>query len=432
MKLSIGRAMKLFSLGVLGIAAAGLIWLGIANLLAGRRLEAQLADLRAAGEPTSLAELARKPIEPEANAATYLRQATNDLMAIEKQVEAALDAATAEQQEHFHDRHHATPPVYEATQSAFASHAGAVPLLEKAAACPHYDPQLDYSKGPQQFIEQYVELSQDVRQPIRVLNYRVVMLLAQGKHDEALQTCTLMFRLIRHLDDRPLLINYLVTLAVRGVAVGAANTVLRSGPLPATAYQALETELARHDLVATRQMALRTDRAYGIDQFAEFHVMVGYMMLPWGKDDETSYLKLLEAKIQNAGLPYHDSQSRARARAILDGAGPLTRLMEPVLDASSEATAQTNARLRALRVLNSILQREQAGEMGEVKLADLGLPAEATADAYNGKPLIVKKRPDGWLIYSVGPNQTDDDGKLDDHQTDVGVGPISRHSARAE
>ncbi len=43
-----------------------------------RRLEEQLAERRARGEPLSIAELARPPIPPERNAATWLRRAQAD------------------------------------------------------------------------------------------------------------------------------------------------------------------------------------------------------------------------------------------------------------------------------------------------------------------------------------------------------------------
>ena len=48
------------------------------------RLERQLAAIREAGNPICLADLARQPIEPEKNAATYLRRAEADADAIVK------------------------------------------------------------------------------------------------------------------------------------------------------------------------------------------------------------------------------------------------------------------------------------------------------------------------------------------------------------
>jgi hypothetical protein len=418
------RTLKLSGLGLLGIVGIGLIWLAVAKAAAEGRVEEKLAELRAAGQPTSLADLARKPIPPESNAATYLRRAADDLAAIEKEVEGALDAATAREQEDFAYRHHATPAVQKAMQAAFASHPNAIPLLEKAAECPHYDPQLDYSKAPQQFLKEYLESSQDVRRPIRVLDYRVVMLLMDEQREEAFQTCLTMLRLARHFDPRPLVINFLVTLAVRGVTIAATDDVLRSGPLPLACYDSLNAELARHDLGHARQAALRSERAFGIQKFREDSALRAYLKSPSGMDDQASYLDFMEEAIQMAGRPYFDRQARAKTKVILVRAGPLTKSVAPALEAESVALARTQAGLRALAVLSAILVREQAGKTDEPKLSNLGLPAEVTTDPFNGKPLIVKKTPEGWLIYSVGMNLQDDGGKVDSELNDVGLGPV--------
>ena len=50
-------------------------------------LSGQLAAIRKAGDPLTLADLARKPIPPEKNAATYLRQAEADVTAIQNEMQ---------------------------------------------------------------------------------------------------------------------------------------------------------------------------------------------------------------------------------------------------------------------------------------------------------------------------------------------------------
>jgi hypothetical protein len=57
-------------------------------------------------------------------------------------------------------------------------------------------------------------------------------------------------------------------------------------------------------------------------------------------------------------------------------------------------------------------------------LSALNLPPEVLVDPFSGKPLQVKRTPEGWLIYSVGKNLQDDGGEFED-ALDVGVGPIS-------
>ena len=75
-------------------------------------------------------------------------------------------------------------------------------------------------------------------------------------------------------------------------------------------------------------------------------------------------------------------------------------------------------------MLNALQTHVPAGSNEVPKLTELGLPAETITDPFTGEPLHVKKTPQGWLVYSVGPNFQDDGGKLDDPTNgDIGVGP---------
>jgi hypothetical protein len=56
-------------------------------------------------------------------------------------------------------------------------------------------------------------------------------------------------------------------------------------------------------------------------------------------------------------------------------------------------------------------------------LADLGLSEDGTTDPFTGQPLLMKRLPDGWVIYSVGKDLNDDGGQVDD-LTDFGLGPV--------
>jgi hypothetical protein len=93
------------------------------------------------------------------------------------------------------------------------------------------------------------------------------------------------------------------------------------------------------------------------------------------------------------------------------------------LAAAREPAERVRAMSRSLRLLNALQARVPPGTDRVPDLAGLGLPAEATIDPYNGKPLSVKWLPEGWMVYSVGGDGVDDGGKLDG-RTDIGAGPI--------
>ncbi len=403
------RKVKLATLGLLGLVGVGLIWLAVANAAAEERVEKKLAELKAAGEPTSLAELARKPVPPEDNAATFLRRAAAGLEAIETAVEPGIDKLSKAERDSDWKWHRAPAGLEELLHKQFTEHAEAIALVEKAADCPEYDPQLNYDQSPEAFIEDYVQMSQDVRRPIRVLNYRVAMQLTDGEREQALDTCVTMFKLCRKFDQRPLLVNFLVALAVRGVAMDATVDTLRSGPLPEAAYERLETELARQDLSASFRAALRSDRAFGIDYFRELRSKENYTSLPGGKQDFYDYLVLFSELSQRVDRPYVESVDWLGEQHF----NKLTDLMTPAIEATLVTKNRATAQLRCLRVLNALIRRELAGKTDVTALAELGLPADALVDPYNEQPLHVRREKDGWLVYAVGRNLKDDGGEVD-------------------
>jgi hypothetical protein len=426
------RILKYLGLALLAIVGISLTWLAVANARASARLEQKLAELRATGEPLSLADLARKPIPPEDNAATYLRRAKNDVQAIQLEVTAADEACSAAEQKAFEEGH-LSPAMVKAIRAAFESYPHAMPLLEKASECADFDPQLNFNTDlVDVFVADMLPHMQDSRSDMRVLNYRALLLLADGQREEALRTSLIMFRLCRHFDRNPTLVGYLVAVACRGVSIFATDLILRSGPLPDSAYAALEAELARQDMAKLYRLALITERAHGLQSFREIGISpAGYMMLPMGKNDQCDYLEYMDVVIQGASRPYSDPRVQDDARRILDRAGVLTRAMEPGIQATQDAHCRGQAQMRCLRVLNALARRDRSGENREPKLTDLGLPPEAITDPFNGKPLHLKKLPDGWLIYSVGKNLKDDGGTLTDEREDVGLGPPLDKSCRS-
>jgi hypothetical protein len=416
------RWLKLTGLTTLAIVGLGLIWFAVANWRASTRLNAKLAEVEARGVPLSLVELSRTPPPPDQNAATYLDRAAAQLNAIEGIMSTAEEQLSYADQYRFQLQRMPPPALLAALHQAFAENAEAIPLLFKAAAAPDYDPQLNYDQPQHAFLEEYLNNSQEVRRPIRVLSYYVTMCLNDGKQAEALDACIAMFQLIRHFDRRPLLTGFLVNLAVRGVAVHAANSVLRAGPLPPEGRSRLEAELAHP--VPRLQSAIESERAYGMGEFRELPIAgSAYLRTPMGKRDMADYLELLDGIEKRAQSPYSEVHAWIDSLQL----GTLAQLMVPAVQASYEAETRLTAQLRCLQILNVLTQRVSDNPDSSANLTDLGLPADATTDPYNGKPLIVRHEPNGWLIYSVGQNGQDDGGRIHDSAPggylDVGLGP---------
>jgi hypothetical protein len=419
------KALKWTAVVLGGLVAIGLVANAIFVWTTDTLLERQLAEIRAAGDPLTLADLARPPIPPEKNAATYLRRAEGNIDAIMKEVEAVPHFW-----EWFGTKEPMPAQIQKALKTVFLAYHDVIPLLQQAAACPGYDPKLDCTLPAEQFLATLLSLPfQEIRADVRVLEFRARLLLAEGNNDEALRTAIILFRLARHWSHNPMIIGYLVTVTIQNIAVDYANLVLQAGPVSTKVRDALNAELVTQERMEGYTWAYKSERAFVLDSFRNIArgrnvwLFRGY----WNRQ-ESEVLEVFRANVAMTVAPGPYCQTdRAIRRAnnqIAQIMSAQAQSLAPSIDAVHHVTARVRAMIRCLRVLNTLQTHVPSGSKEIPKLAELGLPAETVTDPFTGEPLHVKKTPRGWLVYSVGPNFRYDGGKLDDPiNGDVGVGP---------
>ncbi len=420
------RVLKFGALGVFGLLGAGLIGLAVANAPLNAELAEKIEKLRAAGEPVSIADLGADAPRAKDNAAAYLDRAAQDCLAIQQAVAKTWDREAAERKKagaESDDSFDDSPVMLDAYRAALATHPKAVDLLVKASQCPRFHLNVDYrNEKPTAFIEELLQKFRGQRAAIRVLDYRVRLLLAEGKTDEALDTCLALLRLADLYAQGPALVGQLVAIACRSEALDASNRVLHAQGLSPAARDRLEETLAGLRIRESFRDALRSERAVGIDHFNDPRLMMAYTGLPSGKRGQMNYLELIEHLIATADRPLDDQEARAQRQAILDRADVLTHALVPAIEATERAVTRNEAQTRCLRVLVALHGRDTDAGL-ETPLAELGLPAQVTIDPFSGQPLHAKRTAAGWVVYSVGKNLQDDGGRLDDEATDVGFGP---------
>jgi hypothetical protein len=392
------------------------------------RLKEMVDALLADGELTCLADLARPPLLPADNAETYLRLAHADIQAILADVDAAYNSLPKAEKEAF-DEWRPMPSMLAAMHAAIKAHPDALARVEEASLCPDDDPEVDFKSGTES--ADFVPAMGNWRSACRFTNCQALVQLDDGQTEDALQTCLAMFRLSRLIDRNPTLVNHLVCHAIDGETARVASVVLRAGPLSPASHAALEQELASFDMPERFRHAVRTERAHSVELFRELSAGTtpNASWLPGFKNSQCDYLDGMAECIRGAALPYSDWK-RMNGAIMSRPAGDLAKSMLESVHGVRDADVRLLAQFRALRVLNALLAREEAGAADDPTLADLELPADATTDPFNERPLQLKKLPTGWLIYSVGQNLTDDGGDLANHR-DVGVGPPKAASSEA-
>ena len=208
-----------------------------------------------------------------------------------------------------------------------------------------------------------------------------------------------------------------------GYAIQSANEALQTGPVSKEVRDALDAELAIQERMEGFAWAIKSERALCMESFSDIIPGRNFWLISRGiwNMQESACLEVFPTLIALAGDP---GPYREVEQTIESKKSALAALLFPALKAAYVAVTRTRAEIRSLRVLNALQTHVPAGSNEVPKLTELGLPAETITDPFTGEPLHVKKTPQGWLVYSVGPNFQDDGGKLDDPiNGDVGVGP---------
>jgi hypothetical protein len=367
--------------------------------------------VRAAGDPVTLAELAAERIAPEKNADTYLRRAEKDLEAVDREL------ADVYNSDSFRDRR-SDPEQLATTERVLEAYPAVVPLLAQAAEAEAYHLDLDYALAPSAFLEAYMSRVSRLRSAARLLRARSILRSARGDREGALRDGMLALRLSQKQD--PLLIGYLVSVAVRGMAVADCNRVLQSGPVSDELRGELEGLLSRLDVTEAFRAALRSERAFGISSFRE--TVPGrnnWLIRAYWDRQEVQYLELLRQEMKLTEQPFPEVWQH-RLQTKPDAWGTLVKLFFPAAEKARQAAERDRASVACLRVVNALARRDKPDQPPPADLADLGLPDEATRDPFSGERLKVKPAAGGWLVYSVGLDLQDDGGV---EEKDVALAP---------
>jgi hypothetical protein len=134
------------------------------------------------------------------------------------------------------------------------------------------------------------------------------------------------------------------------------------------------------------------------------------------KGQRATMLEIMTETVEAAKLPVEQQEAELqRIDKSIPSKPLLTRMLIPAGARVEQACWRSQAQLRTAIVALAVERfRHEHGRWPE-KLAEL-VPDKLTAipvDPYNARPLRYRRNADGVVIYSVGPDKTDDGGKLD-------------------
>ena len=425
-------------LGVWGVVflALGLVLTLLVALLVGRwfqasrLVEAELARIRAAGEPVTPDDLKQYcPVGPE-------EEDTTDLW---------LDGVGALDTPEFPNDARPLPVVGEsqaeiplpgepwpqlgAAEKLLAKYGRGLDLLHQAAdqgGAARY--RLDLIPLDPKLLDQV----QSLRGGARLLTLEANVRAHRRDLHGAADSIHALNRLARSLEREPLMMPQLVRVAIAGQARDQLRRLLGSVDLADDDLDRLQQDLRASDAKETLRLGMLGERVAGIQQFdgPDFGGAGGGSLF-FKVTQRGSFLEFLQywdTMIRAAEEPWPQAleafkvagqQAQAKARG---GASParvgrvLTALLAPAVEAFTTATARGAAMNRATDAAIACERyRRKHGKLPEAleELVPDFLP-EVPADPFDGEPLRYLVAEDGYLVYSVGPDATDHGGQSDE------------------
>jgi hypothetical protein len=287
-------------------------------------------------------------------------------------------------------------------------------------------------------------LVHECREIAAIAKYDAELQAQDGDIDGALKSCRVILIAGRTHDPASTLIQMLVRFAIEAVCLNEIERTLAQGEASEEALAALqnllEDELAQPLLV----QGLRGERgmSYRVIEFTYKNAgagpgmflvsnptiakneilkqILGFVLAPLAGSAEANQIMCLQTLtelMEAMKLPEAEQAPVfARVEAMSnDWRQPvLFRLLIPAVTKVRDAHLRTRARLRcAVLAIAAERYRRKRGIWPDrlESLISRDMP-QAGVDPYNDAPLILRRLPDGLVIYSVGPNRIDDGGMV--------------------
>ena len=439
------RIMKWLGIGIGALLVLIILASLIINVIFGRELRQTMAKLKAEGRALTVAEIQPAPVPDDQNAAPLFKKARKlmgdrvypynkpepkaapaikELSDLISTNYPALDTSTWPTV-----HREALPRLIQAPEMAklFA-------VLREASQKPGYNSNLKYEDGPGMLLP-HLGI---IRKMVRFLNIKAELAAQNGNTEEAWATILEGLKLADLLKQEPVLITQLVRIACDKIMIDCLERMADKTDIPADQARDLIAELAQHTDSAPWIQAMDGERV-GIglwcfqtlwrSSFRDFNPLLSTEMniprwLGWGlkypyapilKKDFTVYLKLISQVQDYYKAPYWETAKTIRNHPTNQQIPPyclLTRMIFPSLDFVVTRKAEYDATIEVARVgLGLKLFKQKNGAYPDTldKLAPEFLE-NIPVDPFTGQTLIYRKADAGFILYSLGKNQQDDNG----------------------
>lgn len=273
------------------------------------------------------------------------------------------------------------------------------------------------------------------RDVIAVLRYDVLDRAHSEDADGALAACRAMLHCGTAIGDEPFLISMLVRIACQSAATYSLERVLAQGSPSESALAAFQARIEETEVAPLYLIGIRGERAGQmllLENIREGKVNAGAVGAATGAGaglnalgyvpgmmthQITGSLTFLNELVEIAKTP---PETWTQPLAALEAKAPnlpvLAKLLAPAVTKPATACIRNHAHLRcatAAMAAERFRRKEGHWPNSLEELVKAGFLKTVPVDPFDGKPLRFKRLDDGLMVYSTGPDRTDDNGNLD-------------------
>jgi hypothetical protein len=276
---------------------------------------------------------------------------------------------------------------------------------------------------------------QDTRQVASLLRDDAFLRAQEKDADGAVRSLLAGLNAGRSIGDAPMAVSQLVRIACVSVAVMNLERILAQGEPSPDVLLEMQRQLEEEERFPYLLVMCRGERA-GCDQLMTWMEagnagpsgaaalgtsgagMELLMHVPGEmKREHAALLRYLNQLVEAAKLPEREQQQRMKElEATIQQQPVLVRLLAPAMLKVGEASHRMHAQLRCAIVMVAAERYRQQKKRWPASVQALvrdGYLQAVPVDPYDGAPIRLKQLPDGLVIYSTGPDKTDDGGHLD-------------------
>ncbi|MFA5393916.1 MAG: hypothetical protein WC081_02340 [Candidatus Ratteibacteria bacterium] len=437
----------------------------IANLVASQKLNKTIQQAKAEGIKLTLQEIIPPPVSDKDNAALVYQQAF-DL--IDK-----LKAKYKEEWKYMPYESQIKTEKLTLQQKNVISRIMKDPefarfyaLLERAVNLPSCRFNLRYEDGPAMLLPHLSKM----RSLARLLAARTYILAQEGRYKEAMESATTGLRLGNSLADESILISQLVRIAADQIAMDSFRQLLNNfnGAVSVRDYRNLISAIDRKDKSLTtglegelalgggyffelglgkRRITARESefiasggkknigfpaairvmsRSFGQDNIGSqifWTIYCSYLGKPVLKEDYAFSIQGYSTLIRLSQKTYFSAKNETseweRKISITEKFAAMKHivslLMLPALGRANQQQSICTAGLESLKLATALkIYKQKHGNYPDMLLSvSPEIIPELPLDPFTGKDYIYRKEGKGFILYSVGPNERDDNGVYD-------------------